>query len=440
MAAIKLDDTNDSVKALFDKGVEAQERNNLDYAMDMFEAVLLQEPALLEARKRLRESAFKSAGSCKPLTGIKLAAVLLKLNSRVRKKPEEALGEIEKLLRTDPSNIKLTLLQCDAAQACNMPEVSLMSLGLLNQHVEGDLSILEPLADLSCEAELYDQEYECRDQIAKIKPGDSTALKQLKDAAARLTMGKSGWQDAASYRELTRQPASGTTQGSDLDQLIRKVSDQPDNLTLSMDLADAYARNRQFDEALDSLQRFQTRSGSNHIDLDQKILKISEQKLSMKLAEAEDQQDEGLISDLRQQLKELQITSAAQLAERYPTDLQLKYDYGKRLFEDGQFTEAIQQFQQAKENLQRRSQALQYLAKAFKEKGQPEIAAEHFLEALKELPHMNDNRKDVLYELGLLCEQAGQIEQARMYLKEIYAADIGYRDVATRVENIADQS
>lgn len=51
---------------------------------------------------------------------------------------------------------------------------------------------------------------------------------------------------------------------------------------------------------------------------------------------------------------------------------------------------------------------------------------------------MNETRKEVLYEFGLLCKKIGHQNQAQAYLKEIYAVDIGYRDVAVRIENHSD--
>ena len=131
----------------------------------------------------------------------------------------------------------------------------------------------------------------------------------------------------------------------------------------------------------------------------------------------------------------MRLENAAKQTERYPNDLQLRYDYGKLLIENGNHTEAIQQFQLAQRNPQRRIQSLIYLARAFQAKEQFGIAQEQLKSALAELQVMDESKKEVLYELGLLCEQLGDTDKAAQYLKEIYAVDIGYRDVAVRVEN-----
>ncbi|MEA2069196.1 MAG: tetratricopeptide repeat protein, partial [Verrucomicrobiota bacterium] len=121
--------------------------------------------------------------------------------------------------------------------------------------------------------------------------------------------------------------------------------------------------------------------------------------------------------------------------ERYPNDLQLKFDYGKLLFENGSHTEAIQQFQLAQRNPQRRIRALFFLAKAFEAKGQLAIAREQLESALPEALVMDESKKELLYELGGLCEASGDAPKAEQCFREIYAVDIGYKDVAAKVEN-----
>ena len=43
---------------------------------------------------------------------------------------------------------------------------------------------------------------------------------------------------------------------------------------------------------------------------------------------------------------------------------------------------------------------------------------------------------DIYYLLGELCEADGQLEEASKYFKEIYRADVTYKDIADRVQRI----
>jgi hypothetical protein len=54
--------------------------------------------------------------------------------------------------------------------------------------------------------------------------------------------------------------------------------------------------------------------------------------------------------------------------------------------------------------------------------------------ASEQLPIMDDNRKKVLFELGEICEASGKPDRAFACFKEIYGADISYRDVGQKME------
>jgi hypothetical protein len=47
---------------------------------------------------------------------------------------------------------------------------------------------------------------------------------------------------------------------------------------------------------------------------------------------------------------------------------------------------------------------------------------------------MDDTKKMVIYELGLLFELVNRKPEAMDCFKQIYQIDIGYRDVAAKVE------
>ena len=55
-------------------------------------------------------------------------------------------------------------------------------------------------------------------------------------------------------------------------------------------------------------------------------------------------------------------------------------------------------------------------------------------EAVKEIPAFNNEKKELLYELGLVYEKVGNKDEYLNCLKEIYNNDYGFRDVAKRVE------
>lgn len=423
-------------RALFEKGLEALERDNLDYAMDLFEAALRIEPCLLQARRLLRGAAVRcneqgGGGKKSFLSGL---GGMVKLAGMIKKDPLKALAEAEHILRKDPANARVGRTQSDAALAAGLPEVSIQALELVREQLPLDIPLLERLAELYHDAGLHEQEYACRNAVVKLAPGDIEAIKRLKDAAARHTMGKGGWSEAGDFRDVLRDSSRASVDSSSAneEELLReRMEQEPAEAMHHVALSEFLVRNKRFDEAVAMLEAVEGRGGAAESQVVQRLHAAREQRLEYEVERCE---DPSVREELTRQLQAMRLAEAARMVECYPNDLQLKFDYGKLLLEEGRSTEAIQQFQLAQANPQRRVETLHYLARAFAAKGQPAIAIEQLEAALGELPIMNAARKEALYELGCLCEQGGQKPRAHDCFKEIYAVDIAYRDVAERVE------
>ena len=98
--------------------------------------------------------------------------------------------------------------------------------------------------------------------------------------------------------------------------------------------------------------------------------------------------------------------------------------------------DALQQFQIAQKNPHRRLTALVYLGRCFHKKGQNDIAVEQFEQAIKGLLAMNKEKMDALYHLAITYEAMDDKEKAAATFKQIYQANVTFRDVAERMENL----
>ena len=70
----------------------------------------------------------------------------------------------------------------------------------------------------------------------------------------------------------------------------------------------------------------------------------------------------------------------------------------------------------------------------FKAKGQFDMARDQLEAANGELSTMDGVKKNVCYELGSLYESMGDKTKAAEYYKLIYQNDIGYKDIAQKIE------
>jgi tetratricopeptide (TPR) repeat protein len=120
--------------------------------------------------------------------------------------------------------------------------------------------------------------------------------------------------------------------------------------------------------------------------------------------------------------------------KRYPNDLRLRYELGVMLYNNSYLNEAIQQFQLSQKSPKHRILSLYHLALCFRDKDQNDLASEQLEKADMEHPVMDKMKKDILYELGEVSARMGLGEKAAGYYKKVYQVDIGYKDVAGKVE------
>ena len=80
---------------------------------------------------------------------------------------------------------------------------------------------------------------------------------------------------------------------------------------------------------------------------------------------------------------EFKLAECKSRAERYPNDLQIRYDLGELYFQTGKISEAIQEFQAAQKNPARKTAAMGYVGKCFARRNMNDMAARKFQDALK---------------------------------------------------------
>jgi tetratricopeptide (TPR) repeat protein len=453
MAEVQLEDVSRRLRDTFDKGFSAFERSNLDYAISMFEAVVEQEPRLLKARKYLRAAEVRKfldagSGKAKHMTAL-LANLpgLIKAKLLLKSKPERALAVMEKLLKADPLQAQFIILFAEAAVGAGLPEAAIQTLELAREYDPENIELLRWLARLYRDTGKTQEARLCYEVVARLKPNDPVSIKNYKDSIALDTMKKGGWEDAKSHRELIKDSKEAESletdnkavkSEADLDALItefrQRIEREPENINFRRVLAEHCARAKRFDEALEVLHEAQKITGRADPQVDRAISSLTIQKFDVAIETAQAAGDTAAVAAQTLAKSEFVFANAKDLVTRYPNDLQFHYELGVLYYERGAITEAIEGFQLAQRNPQRRTRALYYLALCFKSKQQYDIALEQLEKAAEELSLMDDTKKDIVYEMGLLHDAMGQTAKAVERFKEIYAVDIRYKDVAERIE------
>lgn len=135
----------------------------------------------------------------------------------------------------------------------------------------------------------------------------------------------------------------------------------------------------------------------------------------------------------RDELAAFKLAEARRAVERYPNDAAARYSLGALLLEAGEIDGAIAQFQQAQKGAPVRIASLVGLARCFKAKRLYDLAVVQLGAARAELGPMDDLKKEITYELGLCYESLGRPDAAIVEFKAVYSEDIGFRDVAEKI-------
>ncbi len=454
MAEIQIEDAPRKARDHFDKGFAAFERGNFDYAMDMFALALEVCPQLTRARKFMRMSQvrkFKADGkgggfgdAMSSLSGI---GGVMSVGSLVKKNPLKAVLKCEELLRKNPLNPQFVKLAVEASLAAEMPESAIVTLEQYVENKPGDIEMMRRLAKMLQESNRMREARMIYEEVAKLKPTDPKVIKDLKDATALDSMQKGKWDEAGSFHEKLKdkkeavsleREAKAVKSERDADALIAetlaKINREPGNINYQRTLAKLYLDSQRFDEGIAVLEKANQATGGADPQIDRAFSEARLRKLDYQIAQLKDAGREDEATAMEQQRNEFLLADAEDRVRRYPNDLQFKYELGVLQFDRGLINEAIGQFQLSQRNPQRRIRSLYYMARCFSHKGQNDIAAEQLGKAKSELSIMDDGKKDIVYELGLIFEAAGEIEKALEQFKEIYSVDIGYRDVSAKIE------
>jgi len=450
MAEVTVEEVSRKVRDLYNKAFSAVERGNTDYAIQMLRQVLELEPRLLIARKYLRMVELKRFRESKvnhTMSTVSGLGKMMAAKGALKKNPKKALSAAEDLMEKDPANLQFVKVLEQAAIASDMPEVAIQTYEMIRELYPQDADLLRRLGALYLSVDEPIKGRDCLELVARMNPKDQEAQKALKDASALATLKKGNWEKEGSFRDKMKdtqeaqrleKQAKAVKSSQDLPAMIAeqqaKIEREPENVNYRRALADLYGKNKDYVGAISVLEEAQRVSDSPDPQVDQAINNYRVKQFEKEIEELQEAGDEAGAQARSAEMEEFRFEYASECVKRYPNDLQFSYMYGELLFNRGELNDAIQQFQKAQRNPQRRTRALYYLAMCFEQKGQLDIAMEQLEKAASELQVMDETKKDVLYAMGALSEQMGEQQKAVDYYKEIYAVDIGYRDVAERIE------
>jgi tetratricopeptide (TPR) repeat protein len=466
MDAVELNDLDPRIVKQVEE-LRKKMQNNPAHAIGILEGIVKRNPACLEVRQLLRQAQNKgAAGKMPPLAKILLPLTNLTLTLGADKKianaPLAVMEAAEKAISANPLNTAAHALLGKAALAAGLIETAIFAFESFRSIEPKDTTNAKALMNAYMDNQQTEEAIKVGDATLRVNPTDDEIANLIKKASVQQSISKGKWDEEKDFRSKLKdeeqsvkleQANRARTDDAGMRALIADalaaIEKEPEDLNSYREAATNYRKLGEFDNALDMLQRARlTDSGKSDTTLERLVLQIEREKMAAALAEKEaeleqDPDNEALKAELERLHKDalaFRLEQAKSLVHRYPNEFGYRYELGELYLAQGQLDDAIKEFQLAQRNPKVRVNALVYLGKAYKQKGFFDLAAEQLETAKKEIPLVNEQKKDVLYELGICYEQQGDMDKAMTEFKSLYGMDIGFRDVAKKIDAFYSKS
>ncbi|MGB0645491.1 MAG: tetratricopeptide repeat protein, partial [Akkermansiaceae bacterium] len=290
-------------------------------------------------------------------------------------------------------------------------------------------------------------------EIVKQDPGDGEAVRGEKDCSAKASMQQNRMSENSSFQDMVKTDEAAELEKASRTALTKEQLEEragelaaqyeadPNNLALVKQLAQTYEQLEDWNTC-HSFYSWAHELSNGDVALRAKANEIKDKAADQYIKDVEAAAaDDPNNQELQDQLKEIQqsrvverLGECQERVKQNPTDPKMRFDLGQALYDAGEYSDAIPHLQQATRNPHIRTKVLLLLGRTFDAKGMNDLAIKQLKDANDELTQMDNTKKEILYELGVIYTKAEKKEEALGCFKQIYEIDYGYRDVAARVE------
>jgi tetratricopeptide (TPR) repeat protein len=440
---------------LVDKAREAAKRRNYDYAIDLYMQVLKLNPDHAEAAREIRQVTVRKGQE----KGLSSKKAFLKgfgswgksLLKGVTKNFDQAIEECEKYLSKSPFDVKMLMRLGERAAKAGYSHRAIanfeQALQLDPKNVESSKALgrlYKVLGDYKKAGAYYKRALD-------IDPNDSEAGRAIKDIAAATTADRIGSlgqsyrdkiMDAGKAAKLEQEGhvlRSETDVKSAINRKLDDIEQNPKEPKLYRDLGDLYLKMRDYQNAEAAYNKalevnpadFFAKEKLGDLQLKQFDEQIAAASEAYRLAPSADNKTK--VDKLRAEKLQFSIQEWGRRVQEHPTDAELRFKYGKFLYQGGQDDEAIANLQKTTHDPKVATEAHHMLGLAFRKKGMNELSVKELLKAREGLNVMNETNKSITYDLARTMELLNRKSEAKVEYQKIAEADFSYKDVAKRL-------
>ena len=445
-------------RAFFERAEEVVATDNFDYAIEMYlEGLRLCPDALEDGHAPLRKLALIRQGK-----GGKKPSTMDKLKHRGGKGLLEEMLNASYLMAKDPDNLahaEALLKACVAG--CFTRTAEWIAQKILEANRAGDKPSLATyllLKDSYASLGLYKEAVSACQLALDMRPNEAPLRDELRDLTAQMTVKRGKYDEAGDFRKSIKdKDAQDKLHAQEslvktVDYRVRAVADAKANLAKSpsgvnaLKLADALFdmdKDAEFEEAVNLLEEwyqkekdFAFKRKQGELRIKRLRNKINRAKSDLK-AGADSEKVKQDLANFVSELEKVELEHYKACSAHYPTDLKLKYEYGRCLMRDKQYDEAIVLFQEAQRDPRYRVMAMDKTGLCFLLKGWFSDAIDIFEQAFAACEVKDSSiSKELRYNLARSHEANGDEDKALEIYRKLAQLDFGYKDVHQRVDKL----
>jgi len=362
------------------------------------------------------------------------------------------------LLRSNPWDVPVLRALAEACAEFGFGEVELR---YLRNALDADPH--DPQVNRHCARSLvrmgqFDQAIACWQRVDEARRGDAEAQRMISELQMAKTFGRpledtsrkgGGKRAGEAPRALETKPASpGTDTRREIkltprQELEQAIAHRPTDLDSYFALADLHIAEGRLAEAAHVLTRACAASGQDLKAIerleDLEMLRKQEQvAIAEKRAAGGDTAAQELAARLANDLNRYELEVFHRRAERYPRDLEAKFQLGLRLKRAGNIRQAIPCFYETLKLPSRLTGALLELGECLQRTKQYEQALECYLRAVDRAVQSGQSELEKLarYRSGALAAGLHNHDEAERQFARLVELDPTYKDAAPRLDKI----
>ena len=444
------------LQSWFTHGQEKAAAGSFDYATDMFSQCVEGDPASLDYLNAFLHNLHRKYNNNKKGAGFtsafKSSALKASLKKSSLKKDWPALFKTGlELLKLNPWDSNTLIQMAHACEAMHCLETELAWLRAALDVHPNDADINKQCAVALTKQGHFDQAIVCWARVEKARPGDDEALRAISDLQVRKTEAQLARRNervaqAAADEAAAESAGPAAIRLTRQQQLQQAITENPADLDSYIELAELHARDDRYNEAERILRGALEAAGGDlrireaYEDMGLRRARYQVQVAEQRAADNPTDEAQNLAARMRQELNRLETEVFRTRTERYPNVVSWKVELGTRLKRAGNYSEAIKVFQPATNDPRRRGQVHLELGECFQQIKQYKLAMSNYEAAIDSLGDRGEPelRKKALYRAGVLAMGLEDLNLAEKHLTELAGLEYGYRDVAERLDRIAE--